>query len=223
MRLKNMLLFGTVATYPVALHLALTFDQLRLALVIMGLFYLATIVLMLNSRMKQTNASNTTAPILVGLSVSIALLALFAFYVHNITLLYLPPIAINLGLMLFFLLSLTHSDEALISRIARMERGSLNADLIHYTRSLTWIWTILFALMAAESLLLALFAPLEVWSWFTNILNYVFVATLFVGEYIYRRFRFRHEQHASPLALFRMLKNGGWQRALKTHKTSGTQ
>ena len=214
-----MLMLSAIAAYPVTLHIAVTFGHLHLALALMALFYLSSTYLAFSASIKR----NPSRPaVLFGLFVMILPVVLFAFYAQNLTLLYLPPIAINLWFMLIFLLSLTHSDEALISRIARMERGTLNPELTSYTRNLTWIWTALFAIMAVESLLLALYAPLELWSWFANVLNYVFVAMLFTGEYIYRRIRFRHYQHASPLALFRMLKDGGWQRVLQSQHAGRT-
>lgn len=220
MRIKNILMFGAIASYPITLHIVITLGHLQLAVILMGLFYLATIYFALSARTQHTLSPFA---IFIGLLVMSVPIALFNLYAQNITLLFLPPIAINLWFMLLFMLSLTHSDEALISRIARMERGALNAELTAYTRRLTWIWTALFAVMAAESLLLALYAPLETWSWFTNVLNYVFVAILFAGEYIYRRIHFRQYQHASPLTLFRMLKNGGWQRVLRSQQSGHSQ
>ena len=55
--------------------------------------------------------------------------------------------------------------------------------------------------MMLEAVLLAAYASLEVWSLITNILNYVFIATLFVGEYIYRIVRFRKYHYRQPLRL----------------------
>ena len=52
-----------------------------------------------------------------------------------------------------------------------------------YTRRVTIVRTTFFALMAIESIELALFAPLHVWTLFTNFLNYVFVLLFFVIEY----------------------------------------
>ena len=48
------------------------------------------------------------------------------------------------------------------------------------------MWTLFFILLAFESLLLALFAPLEIWSLFANLLNYLLAGLLFTGEYFFR-------------------------------------
>ncbi|MEE8262818.1 MAG: hypothetical protein V3R83_10185, partial [Gammaproteobacteria bacterium] len=54
------------------------------------------------------------------------------------------------------------------------------------------------------------YAPIEVWSLFTNILNYVYVAVLFVGEYIYGTLRFREYVHTPPLRqVFNIARRGG--------------
>jgi uncharacterized membrane protein len=115
--------------------------------------------------------------------------------------LFLPPIAINLGLALFFASTLSRGREPLISWFARVERGRLAADLKVYTRYLTWIWVGFFLTMAAVSLVLAVTGPRMAWAWFTAVGNYLCVGMLFVGEYVYRRVRFSHYQHASPLRL----------------------
>jgi uncharacterized membrane protein len=115
--------------------------------------------------------------------------------------LFLPPIAINLGLALFFASTLSRGREPLISWFARVERGRLAADLKVYTRYLTWIWVGFFLTMAAVSLVLAITGPRMAWAWFTAVGNYLCVGMLFVGEYVYRRVRFSHYQHASPLRL----------------------
>lgn len=91
----------------------------------------------------------------------------------------------------------------LIARFAMMEQGTLSAELASYTRTLTWLWTLLFAGAAAASLLLALSGNRDAWSLFTNLINYLLVALLFLGEFVYRRLRFRSYQHQSPLQLLR--------------------
>lgn len=117
--------------------------------------------------------------------------------------LYVPPVAINLALCWLFGRTLVRGRVPLIARFAMMEQGTLSAELASYTRTLTWLWTLLFAGAAAASLLLALSGNRDAWSLFTNFLNYLLVAMLFLGEFVYRRLRFRSYQHQSPLQLLR--------------------
>jgi uncharacterized membrane protein len=118
-------------------------------------------------------------------------------------LLYLPPIAINLALCWLFGRTLAHGRTPLIARFALMEQGTLTEELATYTRRLTWLWTLLFAGAAAASLALAVSGNRDAWSLFTNLVNYLLVAALFLGEFIYRRLRFRNYRHQSPLQLLR--------------------
>ena len=118
-------------------------------------------------------------------------------------LLYLPPIAINLALCWLFGRTLVHGRVPLIARFALMEQGTLTEELAAYTRRLTWLWTLLFAGAALASLLLALSGNRDAWSLFTNLVNYLLVAALFLGEFAYRRLRYRNYRHQSPLELLR--------------------
>lgn len=118
-------------------------------------------------------------------------------------LLFVPPIVINLGLAWLFGRTLVRGRVPLIARFAIMEQGTLSAELVTYTRTLTWLWTLLFIAAAAVSLALGLSGHRDAWSLFTNFLNYVLVAALFLGEFVYRRLRFRNYRHHSPLQLLR--------------------
>jgi uncharacterized membrane protein len=124
-------------------------------------------------------------------------------------LLFAPPIAINTALALVFGASLRPQHEPVISVFARLEQGELPADLARYTRRLTWTWTALFATMAATSLVLAVAGTLQTWSLFANVINYALVALLFAGEYLYRKYRFRHYRHATLAQLVRNVRSAG--------------
>jgi uncharacterized membrane protein len=118
-------------------------------------------------------------------------------------LLFVPPLLINLALAWLFGRTLVRGRVPLIARFAIMEQGTLSAELVAYTRTLTWLWTLLFIAAAAVSLALALSGHRDAWSLFTNLLNYVLVAALFLGEFVYRRLRYRNYRHHSPLQLLR--------------------
>lgn len=118
-------------------------------------------------------------------------------------LLYIPPVAINLALCWLFGRTLVRGREPLIARFAALEQGTLSAELAAYARTLTWLWTLLFALATLASVALALSGNRDAWSIFTNFINTALVAALFLGEYAYRRLRFRNYRHGSPLQLLR--------------------
>ena len=91
----------------------------------------------------------------------------------------------------------------MITRFARAERGALEDDLAAYTRTLTWVWVGLFVVVAMIDAVLAFAGTQAAWLAFTGAGGYLLVAALFLGEWMYRRVRFRHYRHASPLALVR--------------------
>jgi uncharacterized membrane protein len=123
-------------------------------------------------------------------------------------LLFAPPIAINGALAAFFGASLRAGREPIINIFARHEQGgTLPPDLERHARLVTWLWTLLLAAMAVAALALALFAPIELWSLFANVGVYVLLAALFIGEYCYRRLRFRHYRHASLAGLLRNVRS----------------
>lgn len=124
-------------------------------------------------------------------------------------LLFAPAILINAALAWIFGTSLRLGRDPVVSGFARLEQAELPADLAAYTRLLTWIWTALFVAMGAIAFALAVFGSLTAWSTFTNLITYVLVAILFVGEYVYRRIRYRHYRHASLLDLMANVRTAG--------------
>jgi uncharacterized membrane protein len=147
----------------------------------------------------------TRVRIVVAL-VAFALAAAGVASANELTLLFLPPILVNLGLAGLFGHTLTNGGEALITRFARMEEPAPDSAVLIYTRRLTFVWTAFFLGMAGVSGCLAAFAPREAWVWFTAVGNYLCVAALFAIEYAYRQRRFPRKNHVSPrrqLALLR--------------------
>lgn len=122
--------------------------------------------------------------------------------------LFLPPPAISLFFSLLFAKTLLPGEEPLVTRIARLERDELSPELLAYTRRVTWVWAGFLLLVTLESILMAIYASVETWSLFANVLNYVFIGALFLGEYVYRINCFGRAAHAS---LRRMLSRIGGQ------------
>ena len=124
--------------------------------------------------------------------------------------LYAPPVVLNLALATAFGATLRRGTEPFISRIARLERSEpLDARLAAYTRRVTQIWTGFFVVLAIVSAALAAFAPLRIWSLFTNGLAYLLISALFLGEWLYRRVRLSEYQHAPPWELVRTVARSG--------------
>jgi len=174
------LLVSLLIAYPIAIH-ATVINGYTVAALIM-LFVIPSLLISRN-RMKWPLAALTIS--------TTAILILLAAVIEGSEhlLLYLMPIFLNTALSIFFGWTLLPGKTPLITRISILMRGKLEPHVVSYTRRLTQVWTFFFVLLALESLLLALFAPLEIWSLFTNILNYLLAGLLFTGEYF---FRIRH-------------------------------
>lgn len=110
------------------------------------------------------------------------------------------PLLIHVALGWIFFRSLRDGREPVISRIARLDRGTLTGELELYTRRLTWIWAAMFVLLAVLSLYLALAGPAAGFA-----LSYILVALLFFGEHVYRRLRYPHYEHTSPWHVIRRI------------------
>jgi uncharacterized membrane protein len=102
-------------------------------------------------------------------------------------LLYVLPVLIQSSLALVFLRSLRPGGTPLITRYA-LSMGAQDTPQVHrYTRSVTRTWALMCAILAVTSTLLALLAPVQLWSLFANGLSYLLLAALFVLEYPVRR------------------------------------
>jgi uncharacterized membrane protein len=99
---------------------------------------------------------------------------------------YLPPIIWSALLLALFGGSLLPSREPLITRFARVLMDENDTGTRRYTRQVTALWTAFFAVQLLANAALALFASVELWSLFANLLNYAFIAVLFLAELLYR-------------------------------------
>jgi len=134
-------------------------------------------------------------------------------------LLFLPPVLIIGCMAWVFGHTLRRGRTPLIESIIRALNGpqdSLNEEIIGYARRLTGVWTGLLVVLAVINAALALCAdpggllltfgvqpvvtvPLSLWSLFANVLNYLLVAGLFVGEFMFRRRRFPQQPYGGLL------------------------
>ncbi len=139
-----------------------------------------------------------------------ALLAAAAFVVDPGALVKLPPVIINLALAVWFGSTLAPGEEPMVGWFARLARGTeVPPELARYTRYSTVVWTAFFASTAAAAAALAVLATPETWSLFANGIDYLLVGVLFVGEYVFRRVRYRHHQHRPLADLVRTVARSG--------------
>lgn len=153
-----------------------------------------------------------------------AVLALLYASGHAHLPLMLPPVLFNLAIGLYFARSLAPGRMPLIERIVR----ALNDGQVHdpavpaYARAWTRAWASILLGLAAVNAVLGLLAapkgvllslgvappltvPLALWSLFANLLNYLIVAVVFVGEYVYRSRRFPHSDYGGFLGFMKRM------------------
>jgi uncharacterized membrane protein len=138
--------------------------------------------------------------------VVVALAAVASAFAATSSLLFLPPLWVNLGLAWLFGHTLAPGREALITRFARLEHAAPAPQVLAYTRRLTWVWTVFFLSMATISGALAATGAHAAWVWFTAVGNWLCVAVLFAIEYGYRRWRFPGDSRVPPGRQLEMLR-----------------
>lgn len=191
-------------SYPPAVHFALLSEQSHWALWILAAVSLSQLLVAAPNFAQ--HKLTVIAPALI------LLICLVGMVKGSMLALYLPPFIIQCGLLWLFAGSLRAGREPLITRIARVVFQQQDEATLRYTRNVTRLWTLFFCALLVETLLLTLFAPLEVWSLFANIINYLLIVLLFSAEFIYRRLRF--PQRTSSRQLIRIFATTDWRALL---------
>ncbi len=173
----NLILF---IAYPIAAHISAFYRYPFALWVVLLLFVTQALQAWLQRRHRA---------VMICLMISVLLLWLLQRQALEPILLMTPLLIIG-GLLLVFAGTLIGDSTPLITRFAEQtEPGPLTPAIRRYTRRVTQVWVALFIVLMLESILLALFAPVWVWSLFTNVLNYVFVfLLLFVELHLRRRY-----------------------------------
>ena len=188
--------------YPLLVHLLISFKAPAVAvagLVVTSLVYFYS-VLRLNQNVRTRLAW-------VSLYALLALLGALNLFTNTVYALFLPPVLVNLGLLLLFGLTLRRGSVPLVERLMRLEytAGELPPALARYARNLTRVWVGFFGAVAFTSALLAVTAPLELWSLFSNVLSYVFGILLLFAQYAYRALRYREYGVFMPWGILRRI------------------
>jgi len=84
-----------------------------------------------------------------------------------------------------------------------VDMHSADPKRVHYTHVLTWLWVGLIVLMIFEILFLSFFAPLTIWSLFTNFINYFILLLFMIMEWLFRNLYFK--QWSSPIVFIKQL------------------
>lgn len=194
--LNRLLTVGLIAAYPALVHIALVFELPQL-LVIAPLLFLTGVFL------HSLRAGSKRAWLIFSLLCAAILLV--EYLGLTLYLLFLPPVVIPLLLLFVFGRTLHSNREPLITAIGEAARGPLSPAMRHYTRRLTQLWCLVFLVMLIWSAILPTLRQPELWSWFTNIINYGVVGVLFVGEFMLRKKLFPTHNHPGFFEYLRII------------------
>jgi uncharacterized membrane protein len=98
----------------------------------------------------------------------------------------LYPVLVNATLLAVFATSLARPPSA-VERIARMTQPDLPPHGVAFTRTVTWVWCVFFAVNGAVALATALWASTAVWTLYNGFVAYLLMAALMGGEWLVRR------------------------------------
>lgn len=141
------------------------------------------------------------------ISVLLVISALLMYGELVVSLYFLPPIVINYFVGMLFLSSLTKNRIPLIEKYKTILEGEITQEERLYARKITIAWAVLLMILAIESVVLSLFFSHEVWSIFTNCINYILLGMMFVVEYVVRLRMFPGKKHMSFIEFIMRLKS----------------
>lgn len=169
--------------YPLAVWWSLTHLSPR----VVGLVALAIVVPLMALRFRNAVRENLVAVLRVPLVVLAVLL--LGVITDDARFVLFMPVLINGALLVTFASSLR--TVPMIERFARMQDPRLTPDKQRHCRQVTWAWVVFFVLNAATAAALALFAPLAWWATYNGGIAYALMGSMFAGEYVLRKARFR--------------------------------
>ncbi len=168
-------------SYPIVLHFSIFFNHIDMAVVYLAFLLSLPVISSLIRRESPSGAAVFAA----GLSVVL----LISLTGNEKTIIKLVPVTVNGAFFWLFASTLAAGRTPLVTRFASLMRPDMPSAVIIYTRHATIAWSFYFFLMLVISSLLAIYAPIQIWSFFSNILSYVFLTLMFIVEFIVRKRR----------------------------------
>lgn len=181
---------GQVATvvlmvgYPVVVYLGLSRWQVRTVAIVL-LVLLGTGALIRARGLDPARLRAAFVPVLPTV-----VLAAIAGALDRRWALLLVPVLVNLGLLATFAASLRAGKVPMVERFARLREPELPKGGVVYCRAVTKVWIGFFAVNAAISGALALWAPFAWWTLWCGALAYGCIGLVFAIEIAVRRRRF---------------------------------
>lgn len=175
-----------IVLYPLLTHFSINSGKHELQV--------AAIIALATGVLYQGLRSKNLVVWLIWLGVS-ALSVVLALKNQAIFVLYWPPIVLPFLVATAFIRSLLPGHEPIVTAIGELHRGPLSQAMRNYSRGVTVMWAISLSLMFAWGVALPLLGEHQLWSIFTNFVNYALVGLLFLGEFALRIKLFPEHDH----------------------------
>lgn len=183
-------------SYPFLIHYWVVTEQYLIA----GLYLAVVVLIIAGQNLYQGHKSLAISLALFSICICISL------WFDTKMIIFLPPILIPLMLAYIFGKSLVSQQQAFITVMAqKLKSAPLCSKEIKYTRTITKVWLIFFIATVIEDILLAYLADITIWSYMTNFINYIFVAAIFVIEYVARRIVLSDLEHPSFIGFLKKM------------------
>ncbi|TCM63220.1 intracellular septation protein A [Acinetobacter calcoaceticus] len=96
------------------------------------------------------------------------------------------PVLMSVGALIIFASTLI-KPPSMIERFARMADKDLPETAVQWTRNVTKVWCVFFALNAMAALYTVWSGRLQWWVWYNGFISYLLMGLLLVGEYLLRK------------------------------------
>jgi uncharacterized membrane protein len=118
---------------------------------------------------------------------------------------FLQSVGLDSALAVFFGRTLMAGRQPLVTMLAATMHEEISPALLRYTRQVTLAWTLFFVVCLILSVTLFFAAPIEVWSWFANILPLPLISLMFIVEYGVRKCVLPKRDQAGFIATVRVV------------------
>ncbi|BCX80824.1 hypothetical protein MIT9_P0400 [Methylomarinovum caldicuralii] len=108
----------------------------------------------------------------------------------------LYPVLVNGVFLVWFLASLWWFPPPVVERLARLLDPDLPPEGVRYTRTVTWVWCLFFAVNGAIAAFTVWYGDLRLWTFYNGLLAYLLSGALMAVEYGVRRWTMRRNGHA---------------------------
>ncbi len=117
--------------------------------------------------------------------IAVLLLTILAIGWNALLPLQLYPVLVSATMLGVFGYSLKFPP-TIIERFARAREPDLHPRAIVYTRRVTQVWCIFFAINGCVSLITVLWGSPKIWTLYNGVISYLLMGLLFGGEYLVR-------------------------------------